>query len=259
MRNRGLELLLGIDVAQGRQLAAGATLTASLNENRLLELGAGVVVTSPTTQGFRQDVGYPLYGQWGRTVASYADVNGNGIIEPGEITVTANHYLGPGFPTREVTASPYVTLLGGAVRINALFQYRGGHYLRDLTTTTACRFPPFGCREANDISTPLLEQAVAVAGSQLSIFGDFNRPSSYAMLRELSVELGVPHSLVRTIGARDARVTVAGRNVAVLSKRERITAPENDMFSAEQFAGAGGNGPSFGPSTYWILRVNLNY
>jgi TonB-dependent SusC/RagA subfamily outer membrane receptor len=253
VRNRGFELLLSADVLRGRVLSAGVTITGSLNENRLLELGEGVVVSSPTAEGSRQDVGYPLYGQWGRTVESFADANGNGIIEPSEITLTANHFIGPNFPTREVTAAPDLGLFGERLRLSGLVQYRGGFYVNG----------PVGfscydqwCRAVNDASTPLADQARAVAFTVLNPFGGiYTEPASYLLLRELSANLTLPLGWGRVVGAREARLVLAARNVALLWQQGTAPAPESASISADAIT----SGDTAGPSTYWLLRIHLNY
>jgi hypothetical protein len=253
VRNRGLELLLTADVLRGRALSAGLTLTGALNQNRLLELGEGIVVSSPTAEGARQDVSYPLYGRWGRIIESFADANGNGIIEPSEIALSAlPHYIGPSFPTREATAAPYLGLFGERLRLSGLVQYRGGFYVQN----------PIGgacfdqrCRAVNDASTPLADQARAVAVSQSFAFPLYDEPASYLLLRELSASLTLPARWGRVVGAREARLVLAARNVALLWQQGTAPAPESASISADAIT----SGDTAGPSTYWLLRIHLNY
>jgi outer membrane receptor protein involved in Fe transport len=256
VRNRGLELLLSSDVVRGDAISAGVTVTGSLNDNKLLELGKGIVVSSPASQGNRQDVGYPLQGLWGRTLERYSDANGNGIIEPTEIVLSENHYIGPAFPTREATAAPYVGLFRERLRLSALLHYRGGNYVQSPIGGPTCSSQY--CRAVNDISTPLSEQARAVSYSQFFASGEFTEPASYVMLREVSMNFTAPPKWARMVRSRDARLVVAGRNVAQIWRQGTTTAVENDGISrgdrAFSFASITGGAP-----TYWVLRLHVTY
>jgi hypothetical protein len=255
IRNRGLELTLGADVLQGRTLAAGFTLTGVLNENRLLALGEGVVLSSPTDEWFHQDVGYPVNGLWGRKIESFSDANGNGIIEPNEVTLTENQFIGPTFPTREATAAPYVGLLAERLRLAALVQYRGGFSFYNDFLNDSCSSVR-SCRAVNDASTPPAEQARPVARS-LGAWGQYYEPASYLSLRELSASLTMPPKWARVVRAGEARIVLAARNVALLWQQGTWIAPENGAVSEDTFGNFGG--ATSGPPTHWLVRLHVNY
>jgi hypothetical protein len=186
-------------------------------------------------------------------VASYADANGNGIIEPTEFTLSDNLYHGPQFPPREATAAPYLGLFGERLRLSGLFQYRGGFYTFNTALADAC-LSSRSCRALNDASVSLADQAAALAMAQNFAYGTMIEPASYLFLRELSASLTLPAGWGRVVGAREARLVLAARNVALLWRQGRNTAPENDVVSSDQtFPRTGG------PPTYLLVRLNLNY
>ena len=254
VRNRGLEVLMSSELLRNPSLSAGLSITAAFNDNRLLRVAEGVAVSSPSLQLWRQDVGYPLQGVWARTVGSFSDANGNGIIEPTEVVLTENHYVGPGFPPREATAAPYVAVLKDRLRFTGLLQYRGGFYVGTSNSASGgtCVASVASCRAVNDVSAPLADQAQAVARN-LGAFGPLIEGGSYFLLRELSASYTVPNSL-RLAKAKESYIVLAARNVAMLWREGTAPAPESDTISRDII-----NLFTAGPPTYVVLRLNLTY
>jgi hypothetical protein len=256
VRNEGLELLLSADVLRGAAVGAGFTATGSVNRNRLLKLGEGVTVRNPLSEWDQHEVGYPLYGLWGFVFESLADANGNGIIEPDEFQLSSEtQFLGSSFPTKEATASPYVTLFGDRLHLSGLFQYRGGFHRKNFGKAS-CFAPADSCRAANDPSTPIAEQARMVEYTTQFRNGVLTDDGSYAMLRELSARLTLPPSLARYARASGGSVALSARNVGVLWKASDV--PIENAGVSSDLAGYSGAGLA-GPLTTWLLRVHLNY
>jgi hypothetical protein len=202
-------------------------------------------------------VGYPLYGMWGFALESFADANGNGVIEPTEITLSGpnTQFIASGFPTREATVAPYVKLFGERLHLSGLLQYRGGFHRQHLGVIGGCFDPAASCRAANDIATPLAEQARAIAYTSFFASGPFAQDASYLLLRELSLGLTVPSSVARVLGAQEGQVMLAGRNLALLWKASDAPV-ENATVSQDGWSVAG---QIPGPLTTWLLRVHLTY
>jgi TonB-dependent SusC/RagA subfamily outer membrane receptor len=256
VRNEGLELLLSADVLRGGAVGAGFTATGSVNKNRLLRLGEGVLVRNPLAESMQLEEGYPVHGIWGFVIESFADANGNGIIEPGEFQLSSeSHFRGSSFPTREGTVSPFVTLFGERLHLSGLVQYRGGFYRMNFEKGN-CFAPADSCPAANVPSTPLADQAQTLAYTTRYSVGPLVDEGSYAMLRELSARFTVPASLARYARADGGSVVLAARNVAVLWKAGDVPI-ENGYVSYDGNAFSFG-GPA-GPLTTWLLRVHLNY
>lgn len=254
VRNRGVELQMTADLIQRELISVGLSAGASRNSNRLTKLGEGIIVTNPASEGPRQDVGYPVFGLWGRRIQSYSDGNGNGIIEPAEIVLSENQFIGPSFPGREATFAPYARFLNDRIRLNALVQYRGGFYHTYLTPGGACSTRLSFCRAANDIATPLDEQAKSVAAAQFGARGDFMLPASYTVLREIALSFTLPQSLVQRVRANDARLLLAGRNLALLWKESSVPIESQPLSHDADVIPA-----NTGPSTYWMIRVALTF
>jgi TonB-dependent SusC/RagA subfamily outer membrane receptor len=255
VQNRGLELLLNADLLRAQALSAALTVTASFNKNKLLKLGEGVVVSPATREDIRQDTGYPVYGWWGRQIININDKNGNKIIEPTEFELTPNHFIGPAFPTREATAAPNIGLFRDRVRLNGQLQYRGGAYIGNFQSTNICQL--FACRGVNDIDAPFFDQARGVGiTSSAFVFGDWVEKADYLMLRELSASVSLPSRVAQLARFRDARLVLSARNVAYLWFTGTVSTPENTSYYAERLAV--GYTSSQGPSTYWLLRLDLH-
>jgi hypothetical protein len=223
----------------------------------LRQLGDDVLLSSPLEEGNRQEIGYPLYGLWGYTVASFADANGNGILEPLEVVLSGpnSQFLGSTVPRREATVAPYIKLFGERLNLSGLLQYRGGFYRSNGPAWFPCSVG--SCRAVNDPNTPLAEQARAVAYTTLGRGGPTAEDGSYLLLRELSLGFSVPPGVARLVGAQGAQVVLAGRNLALLWKASPlpIETANSSQDGDSEFADV--NTP--GPSTNWLLRVHLTY
>ena len=259
VENRGLEVSVGADALRGPTVSAGATLTAAWNANELKKLGVGVTPRAPTGTLAQQEVGYPVNGLWGFYIESFADANGNGIIEIPEVTVsTAARFYGPNVPTREMTAAPYVGLWNDQLHVSGLLQYRGGFYRNNLRAVDACnlRFGGF-CQAVNDPTTPLEEQARTVAAVQVGRTGPFIEESSFLLFRELSLAYTAPSIVAAKLRANRATLVLAARNVGMLWKANHVPF-ENAIVDPGSDTGAQmSDAPS--PPKYWILRLNLSY
>jgi TonB-linked SusC/RagA family outer membrane protein len=218
--NRGIEMVVNGRVFETKQARLELGVTGSTNRNRLEHLGTlrnGEVLQSIGTGIQRQTDGFPLGGYWdfGYT---WEDKNHDGIISrancPGqacEIAIDSLRYLGNPLPTRELTATPQLTLFHLA-QLAALVNYRGGFKLYNATSYIRCVFN--NCLEAYSKDTPLDQQARNIARqlSTPSVAGYVER-GDYTKLRELSLTLIMPKAWGRRVGAGDVRLTLSGRNL----------------------------------------------
>lgn len=260
VRNRGIEAQLSADLLETNAISAGFTLSGHVNENELLRLGPGVTVRNPTSSGTQQEVGFPLYGYWDRVIESYADANGNGIIEGGEVVFSGPNttYLGTMFPKREATASPYAKFWGGRVHLSGMLQYRAGAVTPgNPAIVIGCVTSIDICRAVNDISTPLEEQAQAVGMFNFEPLGPVVKPTDYLQLREISAAFTLRASMTRFVKADRAQLVLAGRNVAMLWKAGNVPIEHGEYYTDDR------GGVTFttnqGPPTYWIARLNLTF
>jgi len=148
--------------------------------------------------------------------------------------------------------------LGQHVRVSTTLDYRAGHVLLNQTAWYRCQFTAV-CRDRIDPRTPLERQAMAVAPSYavpLQYFED----ADYLKVRELELSFDVPPRTVGILGAHQATLSVAGRNLATWTRYS----------GGDPEAGSYGTMPSgqlptiadFGtvplPRT-WALRVRVSY
>src|SRR5439155_436409 len=73
------------------------------------------------------------------------------------------------------------------------------------------------CRQRYNRSTPLEQQAIAVAGMGDPVL-QYYEDADYRKLREIAVAFDVPPTAAALIGARAASITLAGRNLATWTR-----------------------------------------
>jgi hypothetical protein len=255
--NRGFEGLLTARLLDRRSTTFDLSLNGSINTNRLVSRDSAADA-APLQAGFTGTTiaaGYPLYGLWARPILGYADANGNGIIEPGEVTVGDTAvYFGPSLPTKQLTAIGTLSLFHNAVRTNVLFDWRGGFKRMSYDLWTRCSIV-LNCRESYDRNTPLSEQAKTVAYNTTGTISGFIYDASFLRLREVSVTLRAPTWMSRAARATEGSITFAGRNLAFWSKYPDGDPEINSSIGSDQID----TSPTTPMGRYWIARINLSY
>jgi outer membrane receptor protein involved in Fe transport len=256
--NKGIEGSILARVLDGRSVQWDLNLEFSGNRNRLLELGKDV--PSPTGFGYRQAVGFPLYGVWWPALESFSDANGDGIIDGSEVVVTDTAvFNGSTLPTRTASLSSTLGLFKNRVRLGAQLEYKGGFKNLDVNGLFNCGLgPSVNCRGLNDPTAPLEEQARAEAVASRFAFGAFADEADFVRLRELSLVYALPHTVTRWIGASAGNVTLSGRNL-VLITGYRGWDPEGNTPG-----GVTPDGPAYnfwqpGQPRSFLLRLNLSF
>ncbi|MBX6331845.1 MAG: TonB-dependent receptor, partial [Gemmatimonadaceae bacterium] len=86
VRNTGLEATVTTQLVRTDPVTWSWTLGVSRNRNLVVSLAPGM---QPINLGDGQRVaaGYPLFGHWAKPIKGYLDVNGDGIIQLGEVQV----------------------------------------------------------------------------------------------------------------------------------------------------------------------------
>jgi TonB-linked SusC/RagA family outer membrane protein len=262
--NEGIELRVDTRIIDHRDFAWDLALTGSLTRNRLRELGAGV---EPITLGFiqRHVEGYPLGGIWDRPLLSFADANGNNIIEPGEYQIGPEAvFRGSALPTREFGLRTSVSLFENLFNVGALFDYRGGHWIENGTDSFRCAVLIY-CRQLVDPSASLEDQAKAAAygyGDDLGITEwGFFEPAWFIKLRELSLVFNAPDRIARMLGASRASLTLSGRNLLTIDDYSGID-PEVNGFGQGREGGSNFAATDFFSQPqvrHWVARVNLGF
>jgi hypothetical protein len=155
--------------------------------------------------------GFPLGGFWQRPV-TFADANGNGIIEPAEVTVSSTfQFVGTPFPSHGAYLTPTLTFKE-RVSLTGVFDYRAGHHLYNLTEEFRCSV--LICRGINDRSAPSSDKAYAMARLTTGTSWGYIEKADFLKLREVSLSYTAPAKWASLLGASSLRLTVAGRNLA---------------------------------------------
>ncbi len=256
VRNRGYELSASADVVRSRPIDWSIAVNGSNNQNRLVSLAPGI----NAVRFGQSPVGSPLFGLYDIPF-TFKDANGDGVIEPTEITPLTSGpvFLGSSFPTGQATFSSTLGVLREAVQLRVQVDRRSGVKLQDLVRDAQSFVGD--ARGANDPRAPLADQAAIQA-----FLGPFNssagflEDASFTRLREISVTFNAPPGMLRVLRGRSASLTLAGRNL-VLWTRYRGADPEVNSSPAGNSAGSGaqayydvGAAPA---SRYWIARVRV--
>jgi TonB-linked SusC/RagA family outer membrane protein len=261
VQNTGYEAMLRAMVFESDPASFEITFTGSINHNKLLDLGEvnGSPIT-PIIFGLgantqRHQNGYPLGGYWQVPIKSWGDANGDGIISPDEITLgDSAEYLGTPYPTRELAISPKITLFK-YFQLSGLVDYRGGFKLYNGTEDFRCAVFAT-CRAINDPSSPLWEQARAVADFEFGTVAGYVEDASFTKLREVALTIFAPSAWAERAGLSGVSLTLAGRNLATWTDYTGAD-PEVNYAGQSNF-----NQADFltqPPVRYYTARINVNW
>lgn len=245
--NSGLELQLNGRVFEIENAMLEMSFSAATNKNKLTDIGTlpdGTPIP-PIVFGIQRHVqGYPLGGYWA-VHYKYEDLNKDGIISrvncPGqtvvaggpacEFTLDTMSFIGNPLPKREFSVNPRLTLFKVA-ELGALVDYRGGFKQFNNTARFRCNFG--NCPEAYDKTAPLWEQARNI-GQLLGTDYGYVEDASFTKLREVTLSLLAPKSWAQMARANEARLTLAGRNLATWTNYTGLD-PEVNSTPTAQFS-----------------------
>ena len=215
VQNRGYELLLSTRPVDRPNFAWNVTLNYSQNADKLLDLGQDVsgqdippIITGlSSSQRFVE--GYPLGGYWGTRITSFADEDGDGIVD--DITYgDSAEFLGRSTPSRLFSLNTDASF-GGIFRVSALLDYRGGHRLYNGSEDFRCGI--VRCRGLYDPTAPLDEQARGFATARDGVISGYFEKADFLKLREVALTIAVPERYATRLRARGLSVTLAGQNL----------------------------------------------
>jgi TonB-linked SusC/RagA family outer membrane protein len=271
VKNAGFEVTLGGQLLDRQQLGIDFHISTSLNSNKVVSLG-----TTPPQIGVTNWVvaGYPIGGIWTKPITGWNDKNGDGILTVDEVSIKsdtmfdAKHnvigvgtFRGYAEPRYLTTFTPGVDLLKHHLRIQSLFDWRGGNSYYNQTERIRCTRP--NCNGLFNPKASLEEQAMVVAAiySPEKTLDGYMQPGAFVKWRELSATLELPPGMFSRVGARNASVVFSGRNLHLWTKY-RGTDPESD-FTATATPPGGTDTPSefqtFAAPTIFQLRVNFGF
>jgi TonB-linked SusC/RagA family outer membrane protein len=256
VKNSGAELAINTRLIDGPSFAWDLSISGSVNNNKLIELGEGV---EPIIFGFglqRHVEGLPLGGYWARPITGFGDANDDGIIAADEISVgDTAEYRGRTMPNKEASLNSSITLFNGRVRVGTQFDYRGGHYIDNAIESFRCT-PILNCRGLVDRTAPLEEQARAQAVlNEATEWGYYER-AWFIKMRELAFTFFAPDSWARRFRASRMSLTLAGRNLWTITDYSGVD-PEVNAFAQDNFAAS--DFESQPQVRYWTARLNVGF
>jgi hypothetical protein len=233
----GFELELTGQLIRSHPLTVDVAVHHSWQDGKLLDLGGARPIKA---SGYVE--GFPLRSMFVPQVESFADANGDGIIDAGEVKFSKDLvYVGRSSPPRTQTLSIAVGGLDQRIRVAALLERQSGFVVADLQRWGQCA--SLRCRDAIDPTTSLGAQAEVGIGY---VTAGFVHPGDFTRLREVSMSFDVPRALVRTLRLRSASVTVSGRNLALWTSYGGDPESRNSAGSIPQ-------------ARSWVLRADLGF
>jgi TonB-linked SusC/RagA family outer membrane protein len=256
IKNYGAELAINTRLIDSRSLAWDLSLSGSVYDNHLVELGEGVETIVFGFGQQRHAQGYPLGGYWARPITGFDDANGDGIIAADEVTVGDEAvFRGRALPNKEASLNSAVTLFDGMVRVGTQFDYRGGHYVDNAIESFRCT-PVLNCRGLVDRTAPLEEQANAQAVTNEATEWGYFEPAWFIKMRELSFTFFAPDSWARRFRASRLSLTLAGRNLWTITDYSGVD-PEVNAFAQSNFSTS--DFESQPQVQYWTARLNVGF
>ena len=264
IQNQGHELTVTTQFLDRRNLGWDMTIAGSHNANKIITLGIDPVTGQPNFQGTgatRQRVGYPIDARWAHPY-TWSDKNNNGRIGTDEVTVdTGWVYMGPLQPRDIVTIQNGLDLFARKLRINASFDYKGGHTAVDGATDFLCQQYP-ACSEMSLPGAELWKQARAEAyrfgsvfqGTTVTSDAGYDMNGQFWRFRELSATWVLPSVAQRMLRSNNTAFTFAARNLHHWTKYTGVD-PESNYGSGDEQSDFN----TASPPTYFIFRLNLHY
>ena len=256
------------------------TLIGSHNSNKVVNLGIDkttgkprfLITNSGSTSGqARNTPGLPINAQFYRNY-TYKDANNDGVLQVSEVTVdSAFSYIGYRVPRDLMSVSTGVDLLDKSLRIQTLFDHKGGAGALDGANNFQCTTNPFACRESQDKTAPLWMQARNIAKFYGTTYYDpiLNQNVTYKTARGYFMsnafwkwrELSATYTLPAKYSTRfrlgtNSSVSVAARNLKTWTKWTGVDPEANYGLTQTEFQN---EFQSFGSPSYYTIRVNLKY
>ncbi len=259
VNNTGWEFQANTQLMDRPRLAWDMTASFSTNANKVVSLG-GTPEQTGTTNWIKE--GYPIRGFFENRITGWQDKNGDGLITYfadstlNEIFVSpTDEFLGYNQPRFLGSLNTGFDLFRRRLRIQSLFDYRGGHKWYNNTERIRCTRP--NCAGRMNPQAPLEVQAVTTAALEhpARTNAGYFEDGSFVRWREVSAQYTFGDATaLRFFKARSANVVASMRNVRKWTKYRGVD-PESD------FTGAEGDAPSefqtLGPATHFTLRVNI--
>jgi TonB-linked SusC/RagA family outer membrane protein len=268
VKNAGIEATIHATLLDRKSLGWDVMLSGSHTSNKLVSLGrdaSGALNKTIGTGSLRDSVGLPINAYTYRAY-HYTDANGDGYITANEVTVDPNFsFRGYSSPRDIASISNGFDLFSRKLRINSLFDYKGGGLLVNTNLAVQCANTPRSCADVSTLHSPLERQAAAMAmngpfTNQPTTSAGYTEPLQYWRFRELSATVSLPDVVSkRWLRAESAALTFAGRNLHTWTKYRGID-PEENGIPIFAFSNDVQNTTfSMGPRRYFTVKATLHY
>jgi TonB-linked SusC/RagA family outer membrane protein len=278
-QNQGWEFLINGQLIDRPNFGMDLTINASKNANKLVSLGGTPPQIGTNTRAVQN---YPLFGYWAAPITGWNDKNGDKILTPDELTVgrlcsaadvsntqrkcsaagamdTSAVFVGYSSPRQFLSVTPGFDLLRKKLRLQALFDYRGGNAYYNNTERIRC-VSRQNCNGFMNPKSSFEEQAMVVGtlyDPTKTLWG-FYQSGDFVKLREVSASYDLPTSWAAQLRAKTARISISGRNVWKYSLYKGVD-PENDF----TITGGTQNTPqdfqTIGAPTYYTIRLAVTF
>jgi hypothetical protein len=267
VKNAGLEVTLGGQIIDRKQLGLDFHFNTSLNANKVVSLGGTppqIGVTNWTLAG------YPIQGIWAKPITGWNDANHDGILTVNEVSIVSDTvrdskgavigvgtFRGYAEPRYLTTFTSGIDLLNHHVRIQNLFDWRGGNKYYNNTERIRCTRP--NCNGLFNPNASFQEQAMDVAAiySPEKTLDGYYQPGSFVKWREATVSLELPQTLASKARARSASLVFSGRNLHLWT-HYRGSDPESD-YQATGTNDTPSEFQTFAAPTLFQVRINLGF
>ncbi len=263
VKNWGWEAMVSAQVLDMRNFAWDVALNASTTSNKLVSLGGVPPQIGVTTRAVE---GYPLFGLWARAITGWEDKNGDGILtynanaDLNEVFVADSvSFRGYSQPRHQITLTNGLDLFNRRLRVQTMFDYRGGHLWYNNTERIRC-VSRQNCNGLQNPESSFEEQAMVVAtrNHPAATLDGFLQDGDFLRLREVTLQYSLSQDMAqRLFRSRGVSLVLTGRNVARWTDYRGVD-PENDYNITTGTDNAGGDFQTVGIPSYYILRVNIN-
>lgn len=262
VKNAGAELAINAQLADGKFFGWNVNLSGAMNANKVVSLGDNPPQIGTTS---RTVAGYPIAGLWAQPITGWQDKNGDGLLTYFADATKNEVFIGDSVIFRGYATPPYSATLtngfeffGKKLRLQTMFDYRGGNKWYNNTERIRCTRP--NCSGRNNLTAQFVDQATNIAANEAparTLDGYF-QPGAFVRLREASVQYSFSNTLAsKLIKARSLSVVLSARNLKLWTKY-RGTDPESG-FNTTGTGDAPQEFQTIGPPSYLVFRVNVGY
>jgi hypothetical protein len=238
------------------------TISGSTNDNKVVSLGN----TNRQTRVANWIVeGYPINGFWERSITGWNDKNKDGILtysaDPNlnEVFVSKDTtFQGYNQPRYQLALTPGIELFKHRLRLQSLFDYRGGNKYYNNTERIRC-VSRQNCNGRMNPGASFEEQAMVVAtlDDPSKTIAGFFQDGAFVKWRELSATATLPESWAVKARARTASLTFSGRNLKLWTKYRGVDT-ESD-YQVTDGVDTPNEFQTFAAPAYFVIRVNLGF